>query len=77
MICQKLVKGLRYNYKLEIHSCQNQQFDFRLQTMPNDPNKLLFESKSLLGPIPIHLFNWLMEKMAEILADYDESGGNE
>jgi hypothetical protein len=71
-----LVKGLNYNYKLEIHSNKDQQLDFRLQTMPNDPKKF-FTPRKLDGPIPIHIFNWLKEKMAEILADYDEFDRNE
>jgi hypothetical protein len=76
MLCQKFVKGLNYGYKLEIHSCQNQQLDFRLQTWPGKA-AVLFTSKSLLGPIPINIFNWLMEKMNEILADYDDFNKND
>jgi len=76
MICHQLVKGFNYDYKLEMHSSQNQQFDFRLQTMPNEIDKM-HKPKELLGPIPINIFNWLMEKMAEILDDYDESDINE
>jgi len=70
MICQKFVKGLFYDYKLGIHSSKNQQLDFRLQTMPNEANKR-HKSRKLHGPIPIDIFNWMMEQIAEILEDYD------
>jgi hypothetical protein len=76
LICQQLVKGLNYDYKLEMHSSQNQQFDFRLQTMPNEIDKM-HKPKQLFGPVPIDIFIWLMETMTEILADYDESNRNE
>jgi len=75
MICQQLVKGLIYDYKMEIHSCQNGQFDFKLRTLPNEARKW-HEPKQLLGPIPIHIFHWLTEKMTEIMADYEEFDRN-
>ena len=66
MICQQFVKGLRHDYKMEIYSNKNQQLDFRLKAMPNEANRL-HKPMELLGPIPISIFHWLQEQMAEIL----------
>jgi hypothetical protein len=77
MLCQQIVSCFHYDYKLEIHKNKNQKLHFRFQTMEKINSEKPHKPKNLYGPIPFDIFNWLKDKMAEILADCDKSDGNE
>jgi hypothetical protein len=72
IICPQFIKGLQCDYKMEFYSCKNQQLGFRLKAIPNEAN-LLHKPMELLGPIPINVFHWLQEQIAEISVCFTNS----
>lgn len=74
MICRQLTVGCRRcDYLMEIRRNRNQQFEFEMRTITTGA-KPSHKPKYLEGPVPIYVFHWLKEQMAEMLTKYEELG---